>query len=424
VCKKPFAGPACASREVVHGKCDAKGCVCERGWGGDGCDVRVCPNDCSGRGKCIDGRCFCPPGPADSPGSSYAGIDCGSLLCPNVCEHGTRGANGTSCGCTCSHGWAGPACNEPICPLGCSGHGGCDMATGVCTCDRGWDGSGCNVQPCPGGCSGVGGVCLDGKCRCSAGRGGLDCSLRLCINDCSGHGQCDTSTGECACEYGWSGAACSVRECLNGCSQRGHCTPEGTCACFDGLEGADCSKVPPMLDESACHPSGPTPCLNGGRCEGARCMCPAGTSGYHCEAKGCPAGCSMHGVCNTTSGACACDGGWEGAGCERESHSCSDHGVYNASLDGPSKCKCDSGWEGPGCGKLSCPFDCSGIGTCVGSGTATGCLCPLGFTGRGCEVRPAPGRVLRSHGRHLQRASLARGCRDQLPSAEVYVAWL
>ena len=102
----------------------------------------------------------------------------------------------------------------------------------------------------------------------------------------------------------------------------------------------------------------------------------------------------MHGVCNTTSGACACDGGWEGAGCERESHSCSDHGVYNASLDGPSKCKCDSGWVGAACSQ-PCPSSsgaaCGARGTCALVAGAPTCTCDRLYYGDACEKRQCPG---------------------------------
>jgi len=42
--------------------------------------------------------------------------------------------------------WIGPQCDEEWCPNMCSGHGICDVKTGVCTCDTSWESTACS-QP-------------------------------------------------------------------------------------------------------------------------------------------------------------------------------------------------------------------------------------------------------------------------------------
>ncbi len=50
-------------------------CYCNDGWGGDNCGKRLqvvsleCPRNCSGRGICRQGVCFCEHG-------KYFGSDC------------------------------------------------------------------------------------------------------------------------------------------------------------------------------------------------------------------------------------------------------------------------------------------------------------------------------------------------------------
>ena len=80
-----------------------------QGKTGEDCSVdRKCPNGCSSRGTCRDGRCFCDPG--------YEGSDCAiPVMCPlagsprrtcagrGICLHGR---------CGCLPGWMGFACDS------------------------------------------------------------------------------------------------------------------------------------------------------------------------------------------------------------------------------------------------------------------------------------------------------------------------
>ena len=90
-----YRGPACLKKtcpnnctSATNGACQPDGsCSCLRGqWTGRDCSVPVCPNLCSGKGKCRQGACKCDEG--------YSGRDCSvfdeQYSCPKACSH--RGA--------------------------------------------------------------------------------------------------------------------------------------------------------------------------------------------------------------------------------------------------------------------------------------------------------------------------------------------
>jgi len=102
---------------------------------------------------------------------------------------------------------------------------------------------------------------------------------------CSGNGICDRTTGTCSCADGWGGNDCSIASCPgSGCSGRGVCSklvspPE--CYCNPGYYGAACQSTVASVPQGQC-----------------------------------PGGCTVgNGVCNTTSGVCACWPGWTGPDC-------------------------------------------------------------------------------------------------------------
>jgi hypothetical protein len=113
---------------------DGVDCVCQEGWGGDDGDCRInmkCIDNCGfedGRGKCQEGRCYCADG--------YGGAGCQERLCMDGCNgHGTCVTAGTTndphaMRCQCASSWGGELCDVRECPRGstkeeCSGHGLC-----------------------------------------------------------------------------------------------------------------------------------------------------------------------------------------------------------------------------------------------------------------------------------------------------------
>ena len=87
--------------------------------------------------------------------------------------------------CNCFGGWSGEKCTERACPGGCSGRGKCGD-DGVCACEEGWTWKDCSRKACPGGCSGNG-YCFDGECVCRTGYTGVDCAVaHACPDACGG----------------------------------------------------------------------------------------------------------------------------------------------------------------------------------------------------------------------------------------------
>ena len=175
-----------------HGRCktDTFQCDCENDWYGAACDQQTkigrCPNKCSNKGLCVDGRCMC--------GSGWQGDDCSKMTARSVLAKKVR--------CAC-----GP-------------HGTCNP-DGSCKCFDGFIGKSCDKEECPNRCSadedGVApGACVDGKCVCDQGYGGDDCGIK-CPNLCSRFGQCMADNARkdasyhCQCSQGHAGPDCSKR---------------------------------------------------------------------------------------------------------------------------------------------------------------------------------------------------------------------
>merc|ERR1711968_218376 len=83
-------------------------CRCKPGWRGERCNEVSCPNDCGGRGLCVE-----------------------------------REGKGK---CVCSGLYAGEACQVRRCPDDCNGRGQCDNTTGECKCSFGWEGLDCSLK--------------------------------------------------------------------------------------------------------------------------------------------------------------------------------------------------------------------------------------------------------------------------------------
>ncbi|XP_074540062.1 N-acetylglucosamine-1-phosphodiester alpha-N-acetylglucosaminidase-like [Halichoeres trimaculatus] len=126
---------------------------------------RCQPKNCSGHGKCVDGRCLCEDG--------WEGRGCDSLVCQSeecephgfctpagcVCDAGRRGQN---CDQECLPGFFGDGCNQTC---ACLNGASCDPVHGRCSCLAGFHGVSCE-QECP---LGFYGPSCAHECRCDDG---------------------------------------------------------------------------------------------------------------------------------------------------------------------------------------------------------------------------------------------------------------
>jgi len=226
-----------------------------------------CPQDCSGRGKCSFGQCWCSPG--------YVGKACEiKIFCHSKCtDHGVchRGV------CFCMPGWTGPDCDVRL-------------DSSVRLLDLQADLVAVKATPaykqishltntCPGGC-GFNGVCVNSTCLCFDPYFGPGCSLSRSIvavshcgdnNTCNGRGDC--LLNRCFCQSGFGGKLCQHREptpCPGACSGTGTCFL-GKCICDPGYTGNDCSS------------QSPCPGCSNGVCITENCLCLAGWTGSQCN---------------------------------------------------------------------------------------------------------------------------------------------
>lgn len=160
LCEPGFEGERCDRRNDCEPACDAKHgfcgagpngkgkCHCEKGFGGASCQGKLCDKGCMGRGLCLDGACQCR--------DAWFGTDC-EKGCPDDCTG--RGAcvedDQGRPQCLCKAPFTGPACKVGMCPgaeltpegkqVSCRGHGQCDSANAQCQCDLGYVAPDCGV---------------------------------------------------------------------------------------------------------------------------------------------------------------------------------------------------------------------------------------------------------------------------------------
>ena len=183
-----------AVRECSNqGICDhASGtCNCASGYTGAACDKRLCPNDCSGHGRCLSMRVLAAHTDAWplSPASSY--ISRSNL---GVVASDLPWDDEMIFGCLCDSSW----------PVG----------LGIAQRQASeWFGPDCSRRHCPSGddpqtatdetdCSGVGAV----------GGNGVGAPGNLCQVDCSNRGVCDYATGACRCFENFYGSNCALQK--------------------------------------------------------------------------------------------------------------------------------------------------------------------------------------------------------------------
>uniref|UniRef100_A0A6Q2WWC8 Teneurin-3 n=1 Tax=Esox lucius TaxID=8010 RepID=A0A6Q2WWC8_ESOLU len=197
-------------------------------------------------------------------------------------------------------------------------------------------------------------------------------SVMECPHNCHGNGDC--LSGTCHCFPGFLGPDCSRAACPVLCSGNGQYS-RGRCLCFSGWKGTECD-----VPSNQCidiHCGGHGICIMG------ICACNTGYKGDNCEEVDClDPGCSAHGVC--IHGECHCSPGWGGANCEILKTMCPDqcsgHGTFQSES---GMCTCDANWTGPDCSVEVCAVDCGSHGVCFGGS----CRCEEGWTGAVCDQK-------------------------------------
>lgn len=144
------------------------------------------------------------------------------------------------------------------------------------------------------------------------------------MEQCSGRGSCDETSGRCQCFTGYSGEACQRTTCPNDCSGHGVCQEERRFV----ADAADAESAGYTYDVSA-EGLGPFDAR-----KQMGCSCDAGFRGPDCSMIECPSGldplrldadtsgrdCSGRGVCDYSSGECACFKGFFGERCETQTN--------------------------------------------------------------------------------------------------------
>lgn len=185
------------------------------------------------------------------------------------------------------------------CPNGCNGHGSCGK-NDKCTCynrvdgEPAWTNADCSGRTCPKDKAWVGYVVNANDAHPTV--------------ECSNKGTCDRTTGECACFANYEGIACERTVCPNNCNNAGICFTEYQLA-------AEASRVYTTPWDANKH---------------VGCVCDLGRRGPDCSLFECPSGsdvlkgfgneagrdCSGRGLCDYSSGICACFHGYYGQKCE------------------------------------------------------------------------------------------------------------
>uniref|UniRef100_A0A6I8R6T6 Teneurin-3 n=1 Tax=Xenopus tropicalis TaxID=8364 RepID=A0A6I8R6T6_XENTR len=207
-------------------------------------------------------------------------------------------------------------------------------------------------------------------------------SVVECPRNCHGNGEC--VSGTCHCFPGFLGPDCSRAACPVLCSGNGQYS-KGRCLCYSGWKGTECDVPSTQCVDPLCGGHGI--CIMGS------CACNSGYKGENCEEADClDTFCSYHGVC--IHGECHCHQGWGGSNCEILKSMCPDqcsgHGTY---IQESGSCTCDPNWTGPDCSTEICPVDCGTHGVCMGGA----CRCEEGWTGPSCNQRACHPRCL-EHG--------------------------
>jgi len=209
-------------------------CKCVDGWGGKSCSMKKCPNDCSARGICSAGVCFCNKGfygedcsvdASELKQRKVVSEDMESLLaCTKTCRNGK---------CLLTHVRHDDPDLDSVTKISVGG----EDVSYQCLCEANWGGKNCDVKldSCPPGCIDTDGSCMK-ECK----------NHNLCPSYdgllCAGRGEC-LQNGKCKCSDPYVGKACETTPCPLGCSKRGYCNSKThKCLCPAGWGGSGCER--------------------------------------------------------------------------------------------------------------------------------------------------------------------------------------
>ena len=174
------------------GKCDRTNgvCLCYPGYGGKACEKMICPNSCSGHGKCLYMRLLASDDSAfpltNSTEFSYGNP---STLATTTWDQDT------GYGCVCDSSWV----------VGL-GSGETQLAE--------WFGADCSLKRCPSGddpLTSIDDTNCEGKSKNGASMSHpKGASGNLCHVECSNRGTCDYKSGICSCFKGYVGSSCET----------------------------------------------------------------------------------------------------------------------------------------------------------------------------------------------------------------------
>uniref|UniRef100_K3WZS8 EGF-like domain-containing protein n=1 Tax=Globisporangium ultimum (strain ATCC 200006 / CBS 805.95 / DAOM BR144) TaxID=431595 RepID=K3WZS8_GLOUD len=423
----------------------------------------ACPSKCHGHGTCnSSNNCDCFPG--------FTGFDCYKRQCPfatpwvdfSVAQDDMRSvsrecANRGTCNrgsgrCECDPGFTGAACNRLMVGCGsatnqCNGHGQCTSMKDIaslqndynlfytttyttpwdaerifgCVCDRGYSGVDCSLVLCPYGDDPITTNQVDEvqalSCLCNGCTGSFTLSFRGDTTRALDVGTETAATLKAALEE--IATIRSVMVTLDGGASL--CDNDGVSAriTFTHEHG----DVPALVIESKITGgTGHVAMQTGGAASayGSQVATVRGTKEWTL--------CSGRGQCNTMTGQCTCDAGFESsdglggqgliqdcgyrsggamttcAGAAGTGIRCNGHGRCSGATE--FKCQCEDGYFSHDCSKRNCPqgrawfeepqvndvahltrVPCSNAGICNQMGR---CDCVTGFEGVACERMSCP----------------------------------